>query len=174
MLVNSPPCQALELPWRTLPGYHCFGCCEANPAGLALRFKVEGDALVCAFQTDRRHESYPGVIHGGIGVTLLDELMGNALALREHKLCFTVGMRTRFLAPLRTHQPYHALARVVERPAQEEGLFKVEGEVLDDQRHPVLMATATYQWMTRSQAKTFFSHDPAGSPELLRYFRRDP
>lgn len=172
--MNDSSCDALELPWRTLPGYHCFGCCEDNPAGLALRFRVEGDALACRFQTDRRHESYPGVIHGGIGATVLDELMGNALALREQKLCFTVGMRTRFLAPLRTHQPYHALARVVERPAQDDGLFKVEGEVLDAQQRPVLMASATYQWMTDVQAETFFSHGPARSPELLRYFRRNP
>lgn len=170
----SAPSEPLELPWRRLPGYHCFGCCADNPAGLALQLVEGGDGLTCTFRPDRRHESYPGVIHGGIGATVLDEVMGNALALLEKKLCFTVGMRTRFLAPLRTGHTYRAMARVVERPEQEDGLFKLEGEIQDAQGHATLMASATYQWMTQAQADAVFTPSPAHQPGFEEYFRRTP
>src|SRR6266702_4011443 len=104
----------LELPWRQWNGDYCFGCSPDNPAGLALTAVESGDGLACSFALTRLHESYPGIIHGGIAATILDELMGNLLALREQRFCLTVGLRVRFLAPLRTGHRYQAQAHVVE------------------------------------------------------------
>jgi uncharacterized protein (TIGR00369 family) len=130
-----------DLPWRHLPGYNCFGCCGENGAGLRLRFAMgEPDTVSCSYQAAPHHESYPGVTHGGIAATVLDELMGNVLALREGKLCFTVGMRTRFVSPLRTGVRYRAVARIVERPERPDGLFKVEGEICDLDSHAKMIA----------------------------------
>lgn len=165
------PGEVLPLPWRDLAGNHCFGCCEHNPAGLSLAMRAEGEGLASDFRLGARHESYPGVIHGGIGSTVLDEVMGNALALLEQKICFTTSMRLRFIAPLRTGRPYRALARIVERPATDDGLFKVEGEIQDEHGATMLMANATYRWVTTEQADSIMQPSPAASPRFAAYFR---
>lgn len=164
----------LELPWKDLAGYHCFGCCTDNPAGLSLALVAEGDGIACDFTLTRRHESYPGITHGGIGATVLDEVMGNVLALLERKICFTTGMRLRFLAPLRTGRRYRAVARIVERPAADDGLFKVEGELVDEHDSPMLMASGTYRWVTAEQADALMEPSPARSPRFAAYFRPAP
>lgn len=169
------PGKVLTLPWHDLEGYHCFGCCGENPAGLALALVADGDdGVACDFAIDRRHESYPGIIHGGIGATVLDEVMGNVLALRERKICFTTSMRLRYLAPLCTAGSYRAVARIVQRPDTDEGLFKVEGEIQDPQGAPMLMANGTYRWMTAAQADAFMQPSPARSPKYAAYFRAGP
>lgn len=165
------PGEVLPLPWRDLAGNHCFGCCEHNPAGLSLAMRADGDGLASDFRLGARHESYPGVIHGGIGSTVLDEVMGNTLALIEQKICFTTSMRLRFIAPLRTDRPYRALARIVERPATDDGLFKVEGEIQDEHGATMLVANATYRWVTTEQADSIMQPSPAASPRFAAYFR---
>jgi uncharacterized protein (TIGR00369 family) len=161
-----------ELPWKGIEGYHCFGCCPDNPAGIALRPVEHEDGLACWFTLDRKHESYPGIVHGGVVVTVLDELMGNVLAMLEHKACFTVSLRARFLAPVRSGHTYRAVARVVERPDSPDGLYKVEGEISDADRREVLTAHATYHWMTEDQANTFMTPSPAATEEFAGYFRK--
>lgn len=164
--------QVLALPWHDLEGYHCFGCCSTNAAGLALVLVAEGDDSVASdFTLARRHESYPGIIHGGIGATVLDEVMGNTLALRERKICFTTGLRLRFLAPLRTNARYRAVARIAGRPDTDDGLFKIEGEILDEHGATMLIASGTYRWMTAEQADAVMQPSPARSPRYAAYFR---
>jgi acyl-coenzyme A thioesterase PaaI-like protein len=161
----------LVLPWKELEGYHCFGCCAENPAGLKLEPVAEAGGLACALRFSRLHESYPGIVHGGIGATVLDELMGNVLALLERKICFTTAMKVRYLGPLRTGVRYAAAARIVERPAADPGLFKVEGEIRDTAGEALVMATASYQWLTAAQADELIRPSPAGSPGYAAYFR---
>lgn len=52
----------------------CFGCSPSNPVGLGMRFRRHG-GLIRAHQriADRFHGA-PGVAHGGIVATLLDEV----------------------------------------------------------------------------------------------------
>ena len=166
--------QVLTLPWHDLEGYHCFGCCSTNAAGLALVLVADGDDGVASdFTLARRHESYPGIIHGGIGATVLDEVMGNTLALREHKICFTTGMRLRFLAPLRTNARYRAKARIAGRPDTDDGLFKIEGEIEGEHGATMLMASGSYRWMTAEQADAVMQPSPARSPKYAAYFRAE-
>ena len=54
----------------------CYACGDLNPIGLRLRFHMEDDWAVAAFEARREHQGYPGFIHGGIVSTLLDEAMG--------------------------------------------------------------------------------------------------
>jgi acyl-coenzyme A thioesterase PaaI-like protein len=160
-----------EFPWRHIDGYHCFGCSPDNPAGLALTTIETAAGLACRFALTRLHESYPGIIHGGIAATLLDELMANLLAVREQRFCVTVGLRVRFLASLRTDREYYAQAHLVERPADPDARFRVASEILDAENEPAVVASGSYQWLTAEQAKTLIGlTDPAASA-FQHYFR---
>jgi acyl-coenzyme A thioesterase PaaI-like protein len=50
----------------------CFGCGPANPEGLRIRSRVEGDLIVCDWTPAEHHQAFPGVLNGGIIGTILD------------------------------------------------------------------------------------------------------
>jgi uncharacterized protein (TIGR00369 family) len=58
---------------------HCFGCGQANPAGLKLEFSKSAEGkVVCQAVVSDNYEGPPGYLHGGIIATLLDEAMSKA------------------------------------------------------------------------------------------------
>jgi acyl-coenzyme A thioesterase PaaI-like protein len=54
------------------PANICFGCGVANPEGLQLRSRFEGERLVAIWQPQPRHQAFAGMLNGGIIGTLLD------------------------------------------------------------------------------------------------------
>ncbi len=109
--------QPLVVPGARSKHSNCFGCAPRNTNGLALSMNLlDEDGLVSLFRLPERFESYPGVIHGGIVSTVLDEVMGNVIAVLDSKLCFTVTLRVKYLAPLHTNELYRCVARLTRRP----------------------------------------------------------
>jgi acyl-coenzyme A thioesterase PaaI-like protein len=64
----------------------CFACGERNEQGLRLVFRREGDRIWSDFTPSEQHQGFPGVLHGGIIATLLDETLGRTGALRRQWL----------------------------------------------------------------------------------------
>ena len=54
------------------PQLACFGCGPANPQGLRIRSRVEGELVVADWTPAEHHQAFPGVVSGGIIGTLLD------------------------------------------------------------------------------------------------------
>lgn len=54
------------------PHNGCFGCGPANELGLRIRSFPRGEVTVCEWQPLKHHESFPGMLSGGIIGTLLD------------------------------------------------------------------------------------------------------
>jgi uncharacterized protein (TIGR00369 family) len=78
----------------------CFGCGDANQAGLGLKFYADQDGLVlCRFTLEKRFEGPPGYAHGGIIATLLDEAMSKANR-RRGVYAMTRHMEVEFLRPV--------------------------------------------------------------------------
>lgn len=59
--------------------HYCFGCGELNPQGLKLKFAKAGEKIIAQFVPQEFHQGYPGIMHGGITSTLLDEVMSTCL-----------------------------------------------------------------------------------------------
>lgn len=57
---------------RYAPASVCFGCGPANPRGLHIASRVEGDEVVAEWTPEPHHEAYPGMLNGGIIGALLD------------------------------------------------------------------------------------------------------
>jgi acyl-coenzyme A thioesterase PaaI-like protein len=59
---------------------HCFVCGLENPAGLQLKiYQVEPGVIETTFTAPQHFQGYPGVLHGGIAATILDEISGRSL-----------------------------------------------------------------------------------------------
>ena len=80
----------------------CFGCSDANPHGLHLRFRhtERGCATNCAIA--ETFCGFDGLVHGGVVATLLDEAAAWALIARLGRLGVTRAMTIRYLKPVPT------------------------------------------------------------------------
>lgn len=58
---------------------HCFACGVHNPIGLKLQFyQTAPDEVTAEYTVPEKYEGYPGIVHGGITATILDEAVGRA------------------------------------------------------------------------------------------------
>ncbi len=53
----------------------CFGCGRKNPIGLKLKFQWDGKTATAEFAAGENHQGWPGIVHGGIIFSILDEAM---------------------------------------------------------------------------------------------------
>jgi acyl-coenzyme A thioesterase PaaI-like protein len=92
---------------------NCFVCGAENPHGLQLRFRWEADAVQSSFQPRAPHEGYPGVVHGGVIASALDETMFWAAAYASREFHVSVEMAVRYQEKVVVGQSYLLLARTV-------------------------------------------------------------
>ena len=79
----------------------CFACGAQNPIGLHLVFHEEDGVIVTEYTPGPEVAGFPGVVHGGILATLLDEVL-NRTAVREQRWLMTgrLDIRYRQAAPV--------------------------------------------------------------------------
>ncbi|MFZ5626791.1 MAG: PaaI family thioesterase [Bacillota bacterium] len=102
---------------KEFPGEYdhwCFACGKQNPRGLHLEFTIEGEEYVTTFTPGPVHQGYPGIMHGGIICTLLDEVMGRYL-WKQGLTAPTAELRVRFRRPVPINEPLQVRGRVVNR-----------------------------------------------------------
>lgn len=84
------------LPWTK----SCFVCGEQNPRGLQLRSRIENGKIVLDYTTRAEDVGYRHIVHGGIAMTLLDEVMTWAAIVETGKMCVAAEMSTRLKEPI--------------------------------------------------------------------------
>ncbi len=91
----------------------CFVCGRENPVGLKLEFHEdeETNRVSADFAIPDQYQGYPGVVHGGIVATILDEVSGRAVMTQEgeDRLMATLRMTVRFRCPTPTGTPLTAV-----------------------------------------------------------------
>lgn len=93
----------------------CFVCGIHNPAGLRLHFyEDDGGQVIVHYTVPDTYRGYPGIVHGGITCTLLDETIGRAL-LRDDYWAVTAKLEVRFIKPVPTEQPLTIIGWVTRR-----------------------------------------------------------
>ncbi len=90
-----------------------YGCGSENTVGLHLEFEFYGNELRADFTTQDHHQGYPGVVHGGVIMSLMYEVMAN---IRRYSGDETVLRRStvEFRRPVPVGEPLLVTARVVE------------------------------------------------------------
>ncbi|MDN5914536.1 MAG: PaaI family thioesterase [Pseudonocardia sp.] len=130
----------LALPWADRADGRCFGCSPTNPVGLGLRFVPDGDGISASFCPDRRYESYPGVLHGGIVALICDEVMGNLVVLRHGRPAVTTSMRMRYVGVIAIDGHYRCHATI-------DGTGPVAGRAEIRTADGAVLATATASYL---------------------------
>ena len=115
----------------------CFVCGPDNPVGLHLVFRLEGDACVSDFTPGEHHVGYPGVVHGGMIYSALDDVMANWLYLRGAR-AYTASCEIRYRIPVSVGEPLRLVGRQVERRR----LAKMEGTAVRASDGKIVAAAA--------------------------------
>ncbi len=82
---------------RELPRYKdCFICGCDNKAGADVLFVKTEKGVEAKYLTQKKHNSYKGIIHGGVIAALLDECIGWAVCIEEKTMCVTAELNIRY------------------------------------------------------------------------------
>lgn len=76
---------------------YCHACGRLNPNGLQLRFRRDGvSGVVTRYQPKAEDQGFPGVFHGGVLATLLDEAMAWSMYAAERVMGVTAKMEMKY------------------------------------------------------------------------------
>jgi acyl-coenzyme A thioesterase PaaI-like protein len=98
----------------------CFICGLENPVGLKLRiYQVEPGVIESRYTAPEHFQGYPGVLHGGIVATILDEISGRAhMGDSENpRFMFTAKLEVKY----RKNVPIGKPLRIVGRAGRDKG-----------------------------------------------------
>ncbi len=152
-------------PVRPLPRTRtCYVCGVENTGGFRLRMRVEADGTVAGDYTPPPEDNgYRGIVHGGIAMTLMDEVMTWAAILDTKRLCVAAEMTTRFRRPMPVGLTYRFSGRVTRATAR---LVMAEASVTGPDGRPVATAEGKYMPMPGASATAasvdFIDDPPAG------------
>jgi len=142
---ESKPC-AGTLPWTR----SCFVCGEANPRGLQRRSRVEGGRVVLEYRTRETDRGWRHLVHGGITITLMDEVMTWAAILEERGACVAAEIKSRLRRPIAAGQQVRAEARVTGRKSR---MILTEAQLLDEDGQLLAAAAGKYMPMPAEQVE---------------------
>jgi acyl-coenzyme A thioesterase PaaI-like protein len=99
---------------------NCFVCGVENPVGLRLKiYQTEPGVIETTYTAPDHFQGYPGVLHGGIVASLLDEISGRVLMgdPSEPRFMFTAKMEVKY----RRNVPIGKQLRVVGKAGKSKG-----------------------------------------------------
>lgn len=113
----------------------------------------ESDAKQCfsRFSLGYDYESYPGVIHGGIVATVLDEVLSQTVYRSLNNSAFTVGLRVRYGHPMETGVPHVAFGHIVR---SNNILIRAVGRIERDSGGLIAAATGSFYPVSESGMNT--------------------
>jgi acyl-coenzyme A thioesterase PaaI-like protein len=92
----------------------CFGCSSENTAGLQLAFRRRGDEIRSDCVIDDRFHGAPGIAHGGIVATVLDEISCAAVFFMRGRHVVTGEIAVRYEQPCPVDVPLLFRARITD------------------------------------------------------------
>lgn len=106
----------------------CFVCGTQNPGGVHANFyALESGECACVFTAKHIHEGHPGILHGGVICSILDETVGRAMNVKSTDTsAYTIELNVKFLKTVPSMVECIALGRV---DRIEEKVYHASGEI---------------------------------------------
>jgi uncharacterized protein (TIGR00369 family) len=118
----------------------CFACGQDNPIGLQLCFSYQDGKAKADFTCPQLYAGYPGVIHGGIISTLLDEAMAKAILI-SGKNAVTAQMTVHFRQPMLSGSIVHVCGWIIEAKTR---TIKTAAEIIGGEGNIIATAEGVF------------------------------
>ncbi len=139
------------------PDNSCFFCGRDNENGLKLKFYC--DEKQKEVSTEYRPSQYfvgqGKILHGGIQMGLLDEIMGWTCYVFTKEMAVTSGLEVRFLMPVYVSgEKIRVTCRVLSRKGAK---VKMLAELLNSEKAACTTATGTYHVLKKEKYDSIIS-----------------
>lgn len=106
----------------------CFVCGRQNPVGLYMNFRDDGEHEVVSEYTVASHyQGYPGIVHGGVLASMLDEIIGRVAMIGDpHHFMMSVKLQVLYRHPVPIETPLLIKGRIVRLRGR---LGRAQGEI---------------------------------------------
>ncbi len=106
----------------------CFVCGRNNPAGLYMQFYDNGkNEVLSDYTVAARYQSYPGIVHGGIIASMLDEAVGRVAMIGDHHhFMVAVKLQVLYRHPVPVEIPLRITGRIIRMSGR---LGRAQGEI---------------------------------------------
>lgn len=161
---------------RKLPHSHtCFVCGEGNPRGLNVRFYADEHGAYVPLMLREEQMGYPGIAHGGVLMSVLDELMGWAATIHTEEFSVSAEINVRFLKPVPLNTPLVARGCMTLRRGR---IWYTHGEIVDEKGTVYVRGTGKYVSIGRKRTREVLQmmiHDPDAVPpmELFEWLKEE-
>ena len=138
----------------------CFACGQRNPYGLHMIFQQDGDSIMCDFMPQVEHQGFPGIIHGGIVASVLDEALNRTSMLGNPPAWTMTG---RLEVRYRRNVPYGPLLRVRAKLKSQRGRLLTATGILtlaEDEAMVLAEAQGTFMALTQDMQETIMQEYP--------------
>lgn len=117
MTTGAPPKSSNSERIKQPNSRYCFACGVENSFGLGLSFYEIGPAEVEVEYTVPDHfQGYPGIVHGGIVATMLDEVLGRVVMIGDHtRFMMTARLEIRYRTSVPIGQPLRLHGKLTRR-----------------------------------------------------------
>lgn len=95
------------------PGQPCFGCSPDHPIGFRLQFEKGEGEVITRLVPSERYQGPPGIMHGGLVMTLADEIAAWGIILLLERFGFTASMQCKLQRAIRIGTEAIGRARIV-------------------------------------------------------------
>jgi uncharacterized protein (TIGR00369 family) len=130
--------------WKKQPNSrHCFVCGVENDFGLRLNFfeTNSGEVVVDTVIPDR-FQGYPGVVHGGIVASLVDEVLGRVHMGEDpenSRFMYTLKLSVHYRKPVPTNTPIRIIGQAAKSKSK---TATSTAKILDQDGHLLVEADA--------------------------------
>lgn len=116
------------MPNRQPNSNYCFICGRENPRGLYMHFYDNGeDEVFSDYTVSEEYQSYPGIVHGGIVASMLDEVVGRVAMIKDHHhFMMSVKLEVKYRHPVPTETPLRVTGRIIKLRGR---LGRAEGRI---------------------------------------------
>lgn len=147
------------------PGQPCFGCATDHPIGFRLTFERDGDEVVTRFTPGERYQGPPGIMHGGLVMTLADEVGAWTVITLLETFGFTAAMNSKLHKPVRIGVEVEGRGRI-QKPGSRVVSVEVE---LSQAGERVMSATLRFVLLDKAGAEKMLGRE---LPEAWARFAR--
>lgn len=109
---------------------HCFVCGRENIHGLKMNFYTTAPGQVeSVYTVSPDFQGYPGIVHGGILASMMDEVMGRVFMENgSDRFMVTAELKIRYRKPVPTGIPLTLKGRAIKDRGR---MATAEGEIID-------------------------------------------
>ena len=106
----------------------CFVCGRQNPVGLYMTFHHNGqDEVFSDYTVAAKYQGYPGVVHGGILASMLDEVVARVSMIEDpHHFMMSVKLAVQYRHPVPVETPLKVVGKIIRLRGR---LGKAEGKI---------------------------------------------